>query len=68
MGSHEAPVSSDAIGYCKYCQLMHAPLAAQEFSPSGDCGTPVTMGAYARDLFLDQVRLLAVLSADRRFL
>jgi hypothetical protein len=29
----------------------------QEFSPSGDGGTPVTIGAYARDIFLDQVRL-----------
>jgi hypothetical protein len=50
------------------CRLTPALLAAQEFSPSGDGGTPVTMGAYARDLFLDQVRLPAVLLAHRRVL
>ena len=56
--NHQAPVGSSAILHCA-CHLTPALLAAQEFSPSGDGGTPVTMGAYARDLFLDQVRLPA---------
>lgn len=31
-------------------------LAQQEFKPSGESGKSVTIGAYARDIFLDQVR------------
>lgn len=34
---------------------MHVVLQCQEFSPSGEAGSPVTVGAYARDIFLDQV-------------
>lgn len=33
----------------------HPELALQEFWPSGENGTAVTMGDYVRDVFLEQV-------------